>query len=337
MEYIIEDFDKYNDDKVKKITLRNDIGTTISMLSYGACWYEYIPKNGQNVILNHSSTNQYFEPCMNVGQTIGPVAGRIANGEYSIADSIYFCEQNQGRNCLHSGSDGFHSVNWKYDVLQSDDSLSCVFNYTYKGVLGVDTTLAVKIVFEINNNDEVIINFRGENVGDNACLFNPTNHTYFNISDSQTVDSLQLQIKADKYLELKADSIPTGNMLEVHQSDYDFLKPRNLMSAIEQHGGYDDAFVVSDYDEVTLVLIDEKSNKRLEISTDRNCYVVYTTNGMDRGVRFVRDGEHDAVQYEAIAIEPQTLPDAVNQSGFGNIILKPGEFKEYTVVYKLYS
>ncbi|MBD8889912.1 galactose mutarotase, partial [Bacillus velezensis] len=37
----------------------------------------------------------------------------------------------------------------------------------------------------------------------------------------------------------------------------------------------------------------------------------------------------------ALAIEMQTLPDAVNHEGFGDIVLPANETKTYTVTYQI--
>ncbi|MCS8584546.1 aldose epimerase family protein, partial [Leuconostoc citreum] len=60
------------------------------------------------------------------------------------------------------------------------------------------------------------------------------------------------------------------------------------------------------------------------VDSDRNGVVVFTANP---------DDSSDIKT--ALAIEMQTLPDAVNHEDFGDIVLPANETKTYTVTYQI--
>ncbi len=73
-----------------------------------------------------------------------------------------------------------------------------------------------------------------------------------------------------------------------------------------------------------MILRSPKTGVALAIDSDRNGVVVFTTNPA-----------MDSDQMTAVAIEMQTLPDAVNHPDFGDIVLPANVKKTYQVTYDL--
>jgi aldose 1-epimerase len=62
-----------------------------------------------------------------------------------------------------------------------------------------------------------------------ATVVNLVNHTYFNLSGlAVPVYSTELSVEADAVLATDSDSVPTGTLLPVHGTRFDFAKPRPL-------------------------------------------------------------------------------------------------------------
>lgn len=60
---------------------------------------------------------------------------------------------------------------------------------------------------------------------------------------------------------------------------------------------------------------------------------MYTMSQEQPGVKFVRDQGIAAQPSEAVALEAQVLPDAINHSNFGNIILPANETKTHQIIF----
>jgi aldose 1-epimerase len=66
-------------------------------------------------------------------------------------------------------------------------------------------------------------------------------------------------------------------------------------------------------------LEDETRARRLTITTDRNALVVYTAGYFED---IWKINGRAAQPFMAVALEAQTLPDAVNNPGFGDIVIR---------------
>ena len=58
--------------------------------------------------------------------------------------------------------------------------------------------------------------------------------------------------------------------------------------------------------------------------------IMYTANGLDNDVK---DLDHPAQPWLAMALEGQTLPDAINNPAFGDTVLRPGKPQHYQLQY----
>ena len=143
-----------------------------------------------------------------------------------------------------------------------------------------------------------------------------------------------LQLNCSRYLVTDEDIIPTGEMAPVAGTPMDFTKPKEVGRDIKQDfpalhvgKGYDSCWVIDGYEDRDLhlaaVLRDEKSGRRVEISTDQPGVQIYTGNWLE-GCPLSKSGKqyHD---YDGVAIECQGLPDAPNHDNFPAAVLRPDE------------
>ncbi|MGY3781816.1 aldose epimerase family protein, partial [Streptococcus gallolyticus] len=78
-------------------------------------------------------------------------------------------------------------------------------------------------------------------------------------------------LAADRYLETHDDLIPTGKFIDVAGTAYDFQTGQNLVEAIADTGGLDDAFLVNaSLDKPCGELKDEESGDSVHLYSDRD-------------------------------------------------------------------
>lgn len=157
-----------------------------------------------------------------------------------------------------------------------------------------------------------------------------------------TIDDLECQINADFYLPIDETSIPTGEILKVAGTPFDFREPKAVGKDIDadheqiKHGaGYDHCFVLNKKEEGELSFAarikEPKSGRTMEVYTTEPGVQVYTHNWAD-GYK----GQHGATfpRRSAICFEAQHFPDSPNHHYFPSVILEP--CKEYTqrTIYK---
>lgn len=333
-------FDTYNGEDVMKITAVNDNGVGISCLTLGATWHSFtVPTAGgdtQNLLLSYDNVTDYLNGLCTC-QSIGRVAGRIAHARCTINGKEVTLPANENGNTLHGGGHGFNTLNWNYTTTTRKNEASIIFQRTISSETdGFPGNMLATIIFTLNNNNQVTIAYSALN-GKVDTLFNPTCHAYFNLSDHQDLETHELQINSSSYLDLDEHNLPTGRVREVAVTPRDFRTPTNIKEAIAKtpnQEGFDDAFVVNEPgrgNQPVAVLRDTESGRQITIDSGRNALIMYTMGGSQEGNRYPRDNGKPAVPGEGVALEAQTLPDAINQENFGDIVLPRGAKKTYRI------
>lgn len=314
---------KYRNEDVIKYKITNNKMNKISLMSYAATWMEFIILDNNipvSLIDSYNNLEEYINSEFQVGKTVGRVAGRIRNGQFYIDDKKFRITPNENNNLLHGGTDGFQNQNFKSEIINKNKVL---FYKTLSDDNGFEGDLNIGITYELTDNDEVIIEYSGETTKDT--LFNPTCHVYFDLGDD-SINSKELFINSKSHIELNDEKLPTGKLLK-NSNAFDFHNFKTVGRGLEQLGDrgkqeFDDCFEVED-DYVGTI---KNKKYRIDLYSDRNGLVVYTANTHNKEKHI----NHD---YNSLAMELQTLPDAINHENFGNIILTKGDSKRYVNRY----
>jgi aldose 1-epimerase len=151
-----------------------------------------------------------------------------------------------------------------------------------------------------------------------------------------------LKINADAVLPIDKTSVPTGEMVPVADTPFDFRQPKPVGRDIDQANeqlsngsGYDHTFVLNPQkaDSVPAAILYEKTSGRMmKVFTDQPGLQLYTANFLD-GSLTGKSGRPYARQ-SALCLETQHFPDSPNQSQFPNTILRPGETYQSRTTYQ---
>ncbi|SFC55640.1 aldose 1-epimerase [Alkalibacterium subtropicum] len=332
MELTKKVFGQFKNKDVYEYTLTNEAGIAISAIPFGATLTKLVTpdKKGkrENITLNVESLEDFVRHRPFYGATIGRVAGRITKGKFSIDGKEYQVDINEGDNMLHGGPKGLDTKLWTIEVDESAGQL--VFTYESKaGENGFPGTMQIKVTYTLTEGNDWVIDY--EATTDEATLFNPTNHVYFNLTGDikQPILDHQLELASSQYIPLAEENLPSEEKASVEGTPFDFQTAKPLKEAvlsdheqIKQLAGLDHPFVLDKAQDQKGVLYEPESGREVSVYTDRNSAVVFTHNGEVDD--YLIEGE-PAKQYAGITLETQTLPDAINKEGFGDIILRPGE------------
>ncbi|GGL60952.1 aldose epimerase family protein [Sporolactobacillus putidus] len=328
------------DEPIMQYTLENDHQVQVVCMSYAATWQGFmVPDQDDklhNMILQFDDVNSYLTNPFHVGHTIGRVGGRIKNGCFTINNVKYHVSANEGPNLIHGGDHGFSSWNWQAATESSHDAVKVTFSRKITTQDdGFPGDIEAKISYILDNQDKVTIQFYGQSNADT--LFNPMTHVYFNLSnDQETIMNHELQINSRQHVETDGQKLPTGRLLENHETAFDFSKPVTLQSALAQlqrESGktqFDDAFKLADREQPAVVIRDRSDHRQISVYSDRNGVVMFTANPDVIGKSKEWEASHP---YNGVAIEAQTLPDAIHHPGFGDIVLSANQAEVYTVQY----
>lgn len=333
-------------EEVIKYTLINSNNLKISILNYGGTITNILTPdrdgNLEDIVLGFDNITDYEEKSPYFGSIIGRVAGRISNAEVQIDENIYRLSRNNGKNNLHGGFRGFDKVIWNVKEIVTQDYIGLELSYFSKDKEeGFPGSLSVKVMYLLNNNNELDIQYRG--VSDKKTLINLTNHTYFNLSGNLKEDVLnhKITINADKIAFVDSDIIPTGELVRVKNSVFDFTKGKKVGKDIGKEvdqllncGGYDHPFILNKNCGFAVELDDQKSGRAMKIITDQPVVVFYSGNQISEDL--VLRGNTRAKKHSGLCLETQDYPDSINQKNFPTKIYNPGETYTASSKYRFY-
>ena len=205
---------------------------------------------------------------------------------------------------------------------------------------GYPGNLSVTVVYTLTNADELSIGYEAET--DKKTPVSLTNHACWNLKGEGNGDVLGhvLRLEADKItaVDSAANLIPTGEIVPVAGTPFDFTSPHAIGERIAQvEGGYDHNFVLRGGGGklVLAARIEEPgSGRAMEIFTDQPAIQLYTGNFLDGTV--VGKGGGAYRKHYAVCLETQHFPDSPNHPNFPSTILEPGRRYQTVTVHKFF-
>ncbi|MXV38730.1 galactose-1-epimerase [Flavobacteriaceae bacterium Ap0902] len=320
-DYNSEVFGSYNNQVIKKVTLRNDRGFQLSVINFGAIIQSIkMPEDfdKKELVLGFNDFESYIsEPYREnypyLGAVIGRHAGRIRNGETQILGKTLTLNTNQGANHLHGGNIGFDSKVW--DILDITKASITLGLNSPDGEENYPGNLQVEVTYALSESNEISITYTAET--EKPTLVNLTQHTYFNLNrKNQSVLEDQIKVNSNQCLALDDEVMPTGEILSTKNSAFDFSDFKNIPAEI------DHSFIIKSNDQVAATLRNEDHSIQMDVYTDQpivhiySGYYVPTFDLKDR----ISTGQNAGVCFET-----QGFLDANNHSNFPSNTLKPEE------------
>lgn len=327
--------------------LRNSSGSELAFTNYGGAIVAIMvpDKNGNfaNVIQGHDSIQGVInseEPYLS--RLIGRYGNRIAKGEFQLHGKQYKLATNDGPNHLHGGKVGFNVRVW--DATQVNDH-AVVLKYTSPyGEEGYSGEVEVWVAYTWTEDNELIIKYRA--TSNKKTIINLTNHAFFSLAGTANptpdVMNVECQINANYYLPIDNTSIPTGEILKVEGTPFDFRTPHAIGERINDDNeqlkngtGYDHNYVLNKKEEGELSfaakLHEPVSGRTLEVYTTEPGLQLYTGN-FEFGLKGYKG--HTYPKRSAVCLEAQHFPDTPNHPYFPSVVLNPGQVYEQRTIYK---
>ena len=302
-------------------------------------------KNGsyEDIVLGYNNIETYLNNPGErfLGAVVGPYANRIAAGTYSIGEETYNFPQNNNGQTLHGGDFGLDRVVW--DVFAADSS-SIVFTYTHAdGQEGMPGNLEIFMTYTLTPENEFKVEYLAQT--DKPTHVNISHHSFFNLKGegNGTINDHVLYINASKTTPVDSVLIPSGEIVSVEGTPFDFRTPKAIgqdvnveNEQLKNGAGYDHNWVLdrttpSDL-ELAASVYEPASGRYMEVWTDQPALQFYGGNFFDGTTK----GKYDkALNYrESIALETQKYPDSPNHDNFPSTLLSPGEEYTHVCVYR---
>ena len=334
MPVLITEFDRMQDGQaVQKITLTNAVGTSVSVLTFGATLQSFIFE-GVDIVLGSSCVADYMGSGAYIGATVGRVCNRTADGSFSLNGTRYelACNEEQRHVHLHGGRIGFDKKIWDYCVVEEGTPRVRFSMTSPDGDEGYPGNLQVSVTYALSEDNTLSIEYRATTDMDTPVNF--TNHAYFNLNGcgSEKIYNTMLRVNAQEYTPVSERLIPTGVYAPVEGTAIDFRRFKSIGDALDSEdesmqytGGVDHNFVLAHSRRPlseAACAYSTTTGIRVTCSTDLPGLQVYTGNFLENnpGKNGLTWDKHDG-----FCLETQFFPDSVNNPDFPSILLGAGE------------
>ncbi len=294
-----------------------------------------------NVCAGFATVEDYLRPPIPFfGALIGRYANRIANGRFTLDGRTYSLATNNGANALHGGLRGFDKAIWAAEGIAGGVRLRHI---SPDGDEGYPGRLEVEVTYTLTGDGGLRIDYLATTSA--PTVLNLTNHAYFNLAGegSGSIEGHLLRLAASLYLPVVEGAIPTGELVSVAGTPFDFRQSTPIGTRIrDDHPqlalglGYDHCFAIDrPAGDSSLIecaeAIEPVSGRRLSVATTEPGVQLYTANHLDGQLRGASGRAYR--QTDAFCLETQHFPDSPNRPAFPSTVLRPGETFRSTTVF----
>jgi aldose 1-epimerase len=266
----------------------------------------------RNIVVGFDTSDHYKNNPNYHGVVVGRFANRIRNARFDLDGVEIKLQANQSdKHSLHGGYDGFHCKIWNLKYLTQD---SVTLQYFSKhGEAGFPGNIDVEITYKIIENKIEII-FKA--TSDRRTPLNLTQHSYFNLNGEGTIETHELRVPSDEFIETDHELVPTGRIISL-PDNIDFNCSKSLKN-ICSHGGLDHYFILNNQNE-KVDLFSVESGIRMKLKTNYPGLQIYSGQGL-------------AIPFNGICLEAHDFPDSLHHPHFSQSVVEPLQNFERRIV-----
>ncbi|KAK6927838.1 Aldose 1-/Glucose-6-phosphate 1-epimerase [Dillenia turbinata] len=239
---------------------------------------------------------------------------------------------------LVGGNKGFDKVVWEVAEQNGGEKPSITLKYhSHDGEEGYPGDVTIIATYTLASSTSLRLDM--EAVPENKPTpINLAQHTYWNLAghNSGTVLEHLVQIWASHITPVDQNSIPTGEIMAIKDTVFDFTLEKKIGRSIHEVSGlgYDHNYVLDSGEEKlglkhAAKVKDPSSSRVLDLWTDAPGMQFYTANYVN-GV--VGKGGSVYVKHSGLCLETQGFPNAINQPNFLPIVVQPGEKYKHSML-----
>jgi len=333
---------------VHQYTLTNATGMVVKILDWGGIITDIeVPDRDGNyadVTLGLNSLDEYRTVSPYFGAIIGRYANRIANHQFTLDDVTYVLPRNNGPNTLHGGKKGFDKHLWTATQVSRPGAVGLQLDRVSKdGEQGFPGKMPVTVTYWLTDDNKIDMVYHATT--NKPTVINLTNHAYFNLRGEGTGDVFDtlLYINGDSYTPVNSDLIPTGAIVPVAGTPFDFRTPTPIGANIHVADpqiliahGFDHNWVLNrPAGDTSMILAataeDPGSGRVLDVWTTEPGLQFYSGNFLTGEIS--GPSGHTYRQSDGFTLETQHYPDSPNEPTFPTTVLRPGESFDSETIY----
>ena len=324
-------------------------GAEAEIMDYGAIVHSLkVPDRDGSLVDVMMGYDNFVDQLKDTGWNcgvMGRVVNRIGEGKIWIKGKLHqldLPELGSGKApfILHSGDGGYGRMLFSGRMDSGAGGDGATFYYRDAGIGGFPGLVDVWVSYLLTPDNELQIRYRC--LPSEDTVLNITSHCYFNLAGhgSGSIHDHVMQLEAGYYLPAAPGGLPSGEVLKVDGTVFDFRKPKRFGDGLESgdtqialQGGYDHNLCLSGggYRECGWVY-EKTTGIKMTLSTDMPGVQLYTS-GNESFTEGAKEGKtYD--RYGAFCLETQYYPDATAHSHFPQPVFPGNQVFESQTAYR---
>jgi aldose 1-epimerase len=326
--------------------LENKAGTQVEICDLGGAIHSFIYKNKKtgktyDIVMGHDSLDDQFKLFGYNGGMMGRVVNRIWKGKIWIYGKLHQLELTMGDMVMHGGKGMYAKKLFQPRLWEDDEGEKLTLYLKDTGEGGFPGEVDVWITYVLTPKNELKLQYKCLPTEDT--ILNITSHVYFNVGghDSGTVADDTCQLNANFFTPVDETGLPTGEILKVDGTVFDFRTPRTFRGGLES----DDRIIKMQHGyDINLCLAggglreggwvsSAKSGLKLSFQTDMPGVQLYTASNDPPGTGFKGGATYE--KYGAVCLETQYYPNATAHSHFPQPVFPANQVFNSETVFTL--
>lgn len=326
--------------------IEGDAGISLRLTDYGArlvsLWVPGRDGDAADIVLGFDSADAYVPSPAYFGATVGQYGNRIARGRFPLLGQEYRVDCNEGVNHLHGGYAGWDRRIWDAEP----NGAGVTFRTTsLPGDMGFPGGCEVTSTYQLSG---PVLRITMEAIPSETTVINMVHHSYFNLAGhgSGTVLEQHLRLPSDLYLPVDDELLPTGEILALSGTPFDFreLRPIGVPATDPSSAQTADPMATVEYDHNWCLrgggvwlseaaeAYDPDSGRHMRLWTTEPGVQLYTGGNLSDGI-VGKDGTRYC-RFAGFTLETQKFPDSPNQAHFPSSTVRADDLYRHEMVFE---
>lgn len=322
---IVKKAGEFNGKRVDEVRLESTKGVIVDIMTYGVVvrdWQVPVGDKLRHVVLGFDDFAPYPEHSPHFGSLAGRVGNRISNSQFELNGKTYHLPPNEGANHLHGGPEGLGMQIWN---LETDTAANrAVFTHeSPDGAMGYPGNVKFVATYQLS---DYALDLTLKAFPDCETPISLLQHQYFNLGTDNGVLDHRLRLAADRFTKPSPELMPTGEIVSVEGTQYDFRNFKTMRDANSAPIPYDLNLVLNEgncFNDVAAELEGPDGALRLKLWTDRKGVQLYNGVWTDTKVPGINGKIYG--KHSGLCLEDQAYPNSINQPNFPSIVRSPDD------------
>ncbi len=299
-------------------------GLSANVMTWGATLQDLrLDGHAPPLVLGFEDFADYPAHSPYFGATVGRVANRIGNACFDVDGTTYKTDpNNMDKHTLHGGAAGYGKSNWQIADLGTSHVYLTLDDPD--GSMGFPGNCAVTCDYTLKDNGCLHVAYTVRS--DAPTPANLAHHSYFNLDGGADCRDHEIQILADRYVSVDEELIPSGDIISVDGTMFDFRTSKSIKRDLSDGSIFDNNYCLSDERrglQDVATAYSNASGVQMTVATTEPGLQFYAGHKVSTQVVGLTGRQYGA--YSGFCMETQNWPDAPNHAGFPDSIVRPGD------------